>query len=121
MSISPSQPCSIIQKAEKLLSGPSCSAIKQAFRLMRHDAEDQSKIRYSAQIDLNILDCSKPLKIILTVGHLEPCVVKIQKSTLKLYIFIYLWCLDLTCQANTLQLSYINPAKKLVFSFINGK
>lgn len=43
-SVSPSQPCSIIQKAEKLLSGPSCSATKQAFGLMRDDAECQSKI-----------------------------------------------------------------------------
>lgn len=36
--------CSIIQKAEKLLSGSNCSATTQAFGLMRDRAEDQSKI-----------------------------------------------------------------------------
>lgn len=124
ISVSPYQPCSVIKKAEKLLSGPNCSATKQAFGLMRDNAEDRSKIsRVQRTMDLHILDWIKPLKILLTVGHLEPCVVKIQKSTLKLcfYLFIYLWCLDLTCQANTLQLSSINRAEKLVFSFINGK
>lgn len=117
--------CSIIQKAEELLSGSHRSATKWAFGFRRNNAEDQCEIRCSTQIDLHILDSIKPLKVILilTVVHLDPRtrVVKIQKSTLKLCIFHLFVVLGphLLGKHSTTELHKSSP--EVSFSFINGK
>lgn len=70
-------------KGRSLFSKSAHSATKWTFGFMRKDAEGPRTVSHSSQDDLHGWGWIKPLQIILTAGHLDPCVVKMQKSTLK--------------------------------------
>lgn len=113
--------CSIIQKTEACFPNLFTQPLS-GHLVLRKNAEGPRTISHSSQDDLHGLGWIKPLQIILIAGHGDPCVVKIQKSTLKFcLLFIHGAWASLTRQTKHSTAELYTQSIKLFFSLSVGK